>query len=505
MIVLSKTKHKRDHNPPKPWEVHPIAQWLDPERLAKGEPKGKRTKRLLLEIVADINNYLPDDWRMTSGSSNWRFKKQKDNEFRVEICIYKGEQTLLLRAALIGNSFREDESGKEVLHIVDTVFRPGMFSGPAAEAINSEEGYTVLGQNIDQGDIDRNPELVIANMYYFSPCPDDSPSPLFARQYEKIKREGSDVLITKQYHRIHPITKTGIDPDHFRWVEWTTTGNIRFVPEPRDGFRGKTYWGLPTLKKGNRLKKEEYSTFLEKQYNEEGITSAGSAPSVIKYDPHENEFKFLFSKSDGGEQFDSVCNRILTQIKSLEGFTFENEGRKEQTDTYMDDDSLSLLNVGACFRIRHHTDHNRVTIKKRFIREGRCIIYKRIEEEVVIRNEDISLLESGQPINALPYRLIAYVAPCCGKLISKAIVQNKRTIITIRNKHRQRAELCFDEMYFSTPKQESKIGPFYEVELESKGMPDDDLDCVVKQISDMTGLELVAESKYERAVDKLCL
>lgn len=507
MLVLSLNKETKIISGNSRTELHPVWQWLDPERRDKGESESLRSKKMLLEVIADINQYLPDDWRMNSGSSNWRFKEVTDNQFRIELCIYRNDLKSTIRAALIGNSFHVNDN--EVLHIVDTVLRPDMFSGPAVETINKEEGYAVLPNQIDGGHKAKNPELLVPNMYYFSPCPDDSPSPLFARQYERIERKG-DLINTRQFHRIHPITKVGVDPDHFRWLnwQWNTDKNnvgIRFVMYPREKFRGKTYWGMPRLTDASDRVYDPriYKRKLLEEFEKGAVKPIPPEPTIF---PYETEFKFDVRAGDIRAEKDyqglikTVCAKISTTLCEC---VLESEGTKEQIDTYMDDVQFSLLKAGACFRLRKRDDHVRITLKKRFPETSEEGLYRRIEEEVIIGEEDIKKLEAGCPIHALPYRLIAYVAPGCGPLYKATQVVNKRTTITIYNANRQRAELCFDELHFNPQDCEETTGPFYEVELESKGMPRETLKIIANTIRDIPGLTASNETKYERAMNAI--
>ena len=182
MLVLSLTKKPEEKIEGQPLDWHPIMKWLDNSRLGDNESSGIRTKKMLLEIIADINQYLPDDWRMNSGSTKKGFDQRLDNDFRIELCIEKENPSnlckkTLIRSSLIGHSFRIGDA--EILHICDTVLAQWMTNRDAIERMKREHG-TKFESPISGNDIEKNPELIIANMYYFYPCPDDSPSPLRA-------------------------------------------------------------------------------------------------------------------------------------------------------------------------------------------------------------------------------------------------------------------------------------------------------------------------------------
>ncbi|HID30744.1 MAG TPA: hypothetical protein EYP19_12165, partial [Desulfobacterales bacterium] len=179
----------------------------------------------LVEVVAEINLYLPDDWRMTRSTNN----------FRIQIVAEE-------MPALVGFSYRG--SGDEIIHIIDSVFPKGYFDKFDLQAIGSKP-ITRVDKSIKQ----QHPEIVIPNVYFYRPCPDDSVTPLFARQYVKIKlgRDGNPV--GDQYHRIHPLSKAGLDLEHFRWVHWNINGHVEDVETPDAGYHGKDYWEVPLLEK----------------------------------------------------------------------------------------------------------------------------------------------------------------------------------------------------------------------------------------------------------------
>ena len=69
---------------------------------------------------------------------------------------------------------------------------------------------------------------------------------------------------TTQYHRIHPIIKTGVDQDHYRWVKWDIHGNIEFVPQPALGYRGKTFWGTASYDPSAQKRAEDPDAYKER-------------------------------------------------------------------------------------------------------------------------------------------------------------------------------------------------------------------------------------------------
>lgn len=232
-----------------------------------------------------------------------------------------------------------------------------------------------------------------------------------------------------------------------------------------------------------------------------GITPQEPVPPQS---PYEIEFKFVLDNAQAPETFSVVKQKVAECIaEAYPQFQIEWDSEKLQTDTYLDDAHTSLLHANACFRLRKRSDHIRITLKKRFPHPVEDGLYRRIEEEAVVRAFQVEALKRGQPVQLLPYRLIAYVAPGCGPLREVVTVENKRTIATLRDNGRRRAELCFDELYFYRPGEQEKAGPFYEIELESKGMPDEALRSIATTIAGIPELTASQETKYERAVQLL--
>lgn len=137
-----------------------------------------RELKWLLEIVAEINLYLPDDWRMT----------RSNNNFRIQVV---GKDT----PALVGHSYRA--YGDEILHIIDSVFEKGF---PDQYDHSAATGKS--RSRFNAGTKCRHPECIVPNLYFFRPCPDDSPTPLFARQYEKVFRGKDGKPVGTLYERI---------------------------------------------------------------------------------------------------------------------------------------------------------------------------------------------------------------------------------------------------------------------------------------------------------------
>lgn len=503
MLVLSL---KHDVGPDGIERPHPMNQWLDRAGNAA-------TEDLFLQILVDINRYMPEEWRMTLGASDWRLSRKIDDEFRIEICIDRPSPELKLRAALVGHSFRVND--KEILHIVDTVVHPTMFSPGALRAIE-EEDFIRFDGPVTQSDIKKNPELVVANMYYFMPCPEGSPSPLFARQYERLKYVG-DKLATKQYHRIHPLMHWGLDREHFRWVLWNLAGEVRFVPRSRPEFRGKTYWGLGELKEikeratSAAMYKQHYRRLCEEQQIPAEDVYYGDSPYVTEF-----KYQVMISTDD---DFTSLQDTVLQQlccrktskcvVETSTPLVLDNDDytlkvhmkeTESHKDLYLDDESYSLLAAGVTFRLRERIDVFSATLKKRHPGSIGSHCYKRIKEEQVIRESQAALLKEGKPIHDLPFRLIAFTVPECGPLRETVTVETTRKRYTISDTHQKTAELRFDRYFLGLFGNTASEGPFYEIELQSMGMSDEQMQEIAAIIETFPDIALQNKTKYGHAV-----
>ena len=447
MIVFSLTKDER-----KPDELHPFV------RLAERAP-GISVKQFV-SIVADINEYLPDDWRMT----------MSDHEFRI-LVSYQGS----IPFSLIGWSYRH---GGGIIHIIDSVLSPSM---PVS--------------NVPRGK-DKHP-----NLYYLMPRPDYSPSPLFARQFEKIKiSEKAESRI--QYHRIHPLTKGGIDPDHFHWLRWNAfTGEIQPAAYPEKGYHGKNYWALEELAhSGGRHEKidpylKQYNEIVEKHLH--GMPQTPEQPS-----PYEPEFKLLRANMDD-KQLQRLIASCRNGLDSL-GFSILAETQPFlNNDTYFDDEKYSLAHSGMSFRLRENNDYVQVTLKARppgnkQNNDKDC--YRRLEEEAPISLDQKEMLMKGFRISALPYRLLGYLSPDCGALLPVMKIVTNRVSITMANEENQQAELRVDHVcFYDTGGQ--RLGADVEIEIESKGMLSGEIAAIAGLLKELDKeFTESSSSKYERSI-----
>lgn len=427
----------------------------------------------LLASIADMNRYLPDDWRMTRSRNN----------FRIQV-IAEGANPFYLCG------FARRVPDGEILHIINTLLDRYQFDSIDAEA----EGLQVINRQAKR----EHPKILVPNLYYFRPCPESSKTPLFARQFERVQnRPGVD-----QYHRIHGLTKSGLDPDHYFWIRWTIDGNVEFVGYPASDYHGKNYWLIPTMEaKHAESRKKAYTTELHRH----GIHPTPPPPTPVTIPRYENEFKFAIGKVDE-ETIGPVVDFFTQRNLSIQSTT-----SKTNEDIYLDDRKWHLYANGASFRLRTQKDNVRITLKKRFpaenLQEKRT--YRRIEEEAVISPSERDSLLKGRPIAALPYRLLAYIVPAFDPTLenlSRVLsVTTVRTTYLLVDPRLRCLEVCFDSSTYSAADGNTTWGPDCEIELESKGVPSREFQRLAHDLAKYLNLKRSADSKYERGLKMLGL
>lgn len=449
-------------------ECHPVERFL--ERVDTKD----RDPAVLYKVIAEINLYLPEDWRLT----------KKSNEFSILVVPASGQPY-----KLVGFSYHTEN--ETTLHMISTVLCKHFRDKFVREKYNDAP-----------------------NLYYFQSRPEDSMSPLFARQYEKVKFDENEEKTGTQYHRVHPLNKWGLDLDHFKWIKWDTNGNAAWVNYPDPDYHGMDYWKVP-LFRGNR-------TAYVRRF-EEGMKEFCVIPPELpaqNQTPYEKEFKLLVPPSE--QHPNTVYKTLREHIGLHRQFNVECENKEtEQVDIYLDDDQFTLLKSGVSFRFRKTPKSARVTLKYRLNSNATKAIeigeYQRIEEEMTItRVQQKRLLNEKERISALPYRLIAYIAPDCDTIKPVAAVRTKRKLMQIENQVLQKAEICFDiveYLSFDNNRLEPDVDAVeyvaekgkviesdVEIEIESKGMPRDDAELLALYLKDDLQLISSSESKYERAI-----
>lgn len=443
-----------------------------------GDDISKRDIKKLLSVIQEINLYMPDDWRMTRSKNNFR------------VFVQIAEKNDIESFVLAGRSFRQ--ANGTILHVVDTVLKPEYLDNVDRETLVAKGDIGALPKNrrpdvYDQLRMD-HPELVRPNLYYMKPRLDDCPSPLFARQYERVLKD--DTLY--EFHRIHPLTKRGVDGRRFRWIRWTCFGEATFVKSPHSNSHGRDYWNVPQIgfekatkiaQEHARLLKEHDITMLE-----------GEDPGS----PYEVEYKLLYSGEPSSRQ---SLFEATEQIIRKTGVTIDSRKSQVQNDTYMDDSDFTILFGGGSFRLRQTPETARLTLKARrsdtACPDGE---YTRLEEEQTISLQDASAFVLGQQIAASPVRVLKERFPSCGSLAPRVKIETTREILHVRNKSGQDAEVCFDFVRFLDLSGKD-IGRDVEIEIESKGMPVIEIAKLADLLRKQLDLQPSPQSKYERAFD----
>ncbi|QTA80256.1 CYTH domain-containing protein [Desulfonema limicola] len=432
----------------------------------------------LLEVIAEINLFVPDDWRLTRTTNN----------FRIRIVSHPC-------ATFVGSCYRTH--GDNILHIIDSLHLPGFHDCKDLRKRQHEFNKKITS-NVKK----ENPEILVPNLYYFRPYPEGFSSPLFARQYERIKQKKDGTKAGDQYHRIHPITKAGLDLEHFMWIRWSITGTVEIVESPDPLYHGKDYWKVPLLENArSRVNLETYEKTFERLLKKYHI----SLPVLPEKQaaPYEIEYKLTVPEKESDTS--AVFNLILETLENNNnktGFYIGDQEKRHKTqiDIYFDDNRFSLYETGASFRMRKK-DNIRVTLKKRFDckqRDTENGLYRRIEEEAVITASQQADLMAGKPVNSFPYRLLPYIVPDCGLLSPRVIVKNERRIIYIQDHKYRKAELCFDRVIYQI--EGKNYGPFFEIEIESKGADSKDIEQLAGYLEKNLELTKSKHSKYERGV-----
>ena len=426
----------------------------------------------LLGVVAEMNLFLPDDWRMTAST----------NQFRIHISA--PEATL----ALVGSSFRD--SADEVIHIVDTVFRPHFISKEV-----SGQSPAILTSTAQKAS---HAHRLTPNLYFFRPCPPDTPSPLFGRQYEKVNVREDGTIAGRQFHRLQPLTKAGIDPDHYRWVQWDTNGHVEFVDYTEPGYHGRSYWAVPPLNKKRRDSADAYRAAMHALCDGYGVPKL-AAPDLL-FEPYRNEYKMVLPASDAlsGEILDS----LVSVVEEL-GYRVEYWERRSssQEDTYFDDAVLTLYNRGLSFCLRDTGEVKLITLKGRLPSQDipGAHAYRRLKEEVAIARDDESAIRNGERLDAFPCRLLLYLAPDCGRLEEKLRIETQRRRMTIVDTQGEKATITWDRVHYPSSGGEPRAE--MELELESDGMRAKDMQALAELLGNALGLSRTTRSRYTRAVE----
>lgn len=443
-----------------------------------GDDISKGDVKKLLSVIQEINLYLPDDWRMTRSKNNFRVFVQIDGKSALESFV------------LAGRSFRQ--ANGDILHVVDTVLKPEYLDNTDRETLVAKGDINALPKSKRSEVYERlrmdHPELVRPNLYFIKPRLDDCPGPLFARQYERAFKD--DPLY--EFHRIHPLTKNGVDGGKFRWIRWTCFGEATLVKSPHCNSHGRDYWNVPQIgfEKATRIV-QEHKRLLEKHE----VTMLEGEHSD---DPYEVEYKLLYSGDPSARQ--SVFEAAEQLIKRS-GLSIDSRKTHVQNDTYVDDSDFTILFGGGSFRLRQTPETSILTLKAKRSDNARLDgEYNRLEEQQTITTSEANAFLAGQQIAAPPLKALKQRFPSCGRLAPKAKIETTREILHARNRSGQDAEVCLDFVRF-LDLSGKEVGRDVEIEIESKGMPVVQIAKLADLLRKQLDLQPSPQSKYERALE----
>ncbi len=423
----------------------------------------------LYRLIAEINHYLPDDWRLTRSTNNFFIRITGRHDF-----------------VLFGHSYRFEHT-EEILHIVATILKPDHCDLDDLKHLGIQ--FSHKNKEKIQKDV---PEAWRPNLYVFWPHPRDlgHPSPLWARQYEKIHPEK-----TIEFHRLHPLTKHGLDLDRHIWIRWHPNGQFEQVALPDKEFHGQDYWNIRSAKGI-----PEYQGNLKsyKQYFEERLHfwNAEFQIQPSRTYPTEREFKFavLGSPANVIQLF-----KTIREETAFQSFRKQDEYQEKIEDIYLDTDEL-LAKSGVSFRLRRKKESIILTLKRRiFSQKG---YFDRVEDDLVIAPDQAQALLRGEPLHLYPCRILEYLFPRHQSLKPVLKLENNRTVITVLDNKNRSIELCLDEVvYFDDPINPSPpIISTYEIELEQKTAPQETTQELARIIEERFAVLPVNQTKYQRGL-----
>jgi len=427
----------------------------------------------LLEIIAEINRYLPADWRMTRSRNNFRIQFKADVE-----------------GSLVGHSYRLENG--DIMHIVDTVFSKGFTDRPIM--LHTTRGKKLKPMN--NAHKKENSQEIVPNLYFFRPVPENFTSPLFARQYEKIRKSEKHGLAGDQYHRIHPLTRSGLDLARFLWVRWTTNGDLEIKPAAEE-YHGKNYWDIPALKREKNRSPQE--TYLQNYISEMKKYEIVNFEPDLRKTGTAVEYKFAVPEAAHHEA-ELIFQKIESYLLDVDFTVISKQSTAEKLqDQYLDDAASSLRKAGLALRIREKKQARYLTLKKRLLPDSNIPknpSYQRLEEEAFLSPAHNEALLRGAPVALPPVRLLDFILPERGRLETVLSVESSRRMYLMRNSEFQELELSLDRFFYLFDGK--KFGPYHEIELESKGVPEADMQVLADWFAEHSGLITSAQTKYGR-------
>jgi hypothetical protein len=333
------------------------------------------------------------------------------------------------------------------------------------------------------------------NAYYWRPRPEGYATPLFARQYEKTRQMPDERWANDEYHRVHPLTKDGLDPFHWLWVRFYIDGRTELVAHPPREYHGRDFWQVPRFGPTEAVTRpgplrSEYER-LAREHALTGTESPEAAPSAF-----ELEHKLRYAGSAG-----DLIGRLRPALAAAHWTIADQRRLVNQKDTYLDDARWSLYARGASLRLRISERDARLGLKTRPSEHEAAAGsgYRRIKEEVPVSPSQAAALLDGRLPSLLPCLLLPYVAPECGPLLPVATVECERRSMMVADESGRLAEVHCDTFACGA---DGRIGEWIvELEIVSHGVPREELHTLVQLLHEsIAGLTPCPESKYETAV-----
>lgn len=238
---------------------------------------------------------------------------------------------------------------------------------------------------------------------------------------------------------------------------------------------------------------------LGREYQAELLDSEDIAfYRMKKTSRYEKEYKFLIPH---GEEEAALIYALFKGILGKTGsdLRISNVFSNNYTDTYLDDNAFTLHANGVCFRIRETDDDLRLIARKRI--SGKDAEYKRIEETAAITAMQAEDLKKGISVNTIPFRILPYIAPDCGKLGTSVRVECYRRAIQIADPQNRLAELSVDTVSYVAG--DRTFGPYYEIDMENRDLPQTEINTLANLLGDAFGLIPSGLSRYERGISLL--
>lgn len=204
-------------------ENHVLERIQERNPVCNPEYEFNRIKQILKENI-------PEDWRLTRFSSDFLIRDLKTG------------------ITLIGYQTRMKNSTKIIKHITTALSVGGFSRGMLGKHAESPHAFDIAKRpNVFLGDGSIN------SIFEYSP--------VVARQYEKVFYRTLEttfeiggfnfprsihVKSPREYLRLHPLKSSGIDHEHFVWMEWIAEGGFcKFIKaNPPKDYHGEDFWLL---------------------------------------------------------------------------------------------------------------------------------------------------------------------------------------------------------------------------------------------------------------------